>query len=762
MPPTEVIFGRSHTGNILSHTVYAKLNWTDDWEEKEHVVCENATWACAPSMGSAQLYYRYGPGSFPGVTPGDWLQRFTLPTLAYVRIDFQVYQMTDGQQVGETPTLTNRSWYGIVGTLVDAFLGADVSTTEDDGEGNQVTRYILQGKQTLNAVGLEWLLDRQYVMRSWWLSSPDETRRGLDFNLIGGQLAKNMSQIKVLGPDGVTMTHIFHLRGDEDNREYWTTYDIVEYLLAHHMGRNQVDSLNQPWRLNDAYSILPDWDKPVLQNVHGDRVWSLLNQLIPRQRGLSFYLEVFGDTVQSSADAKIRLVPFSLVAEDVVLPGDQPPRLKANPLQHEIDLTRDRTCRQLVVTKDAFSEYDQVHCIGARAVHVCSISSPQDFIGDWNLKDDYDQGASLDADYPAEGEIAARQRRDAEARSQKRLEDVYRRFTLQSDWNCTAYNGDPVFPDYDDPIGNPTDSARVIPILELPIWDRIPLYSVTDYTNRATMADSLPTDNPLPDWMEPQVFFKDPDGNWVSGDSIKISQEIEAEDEGRNYHFSVRVTPGTRPGQFYLDVSGQPQHVIAHGIFAKLDHDPEIGGVNYQDPDCRLTIGLLADYHCEARYPHPLTDAIGFDPNATLRVRVINAGDQYRLDYMVEGTAFRVEGRQLVLSTEDIILRDDREKLEQLAQVAFAWYGRTRKSIQFDTQFISDGLEIGDLITGLVVDRDGNEYGADPDNDVEPEEINTVVTSITISNGIGRDKPPAPQMSYKTEFSELDVISFFG
>lgn len=128
-------FGSYYTGTILGHRVYAKLKWKDPWVLKEHVMCESASWAAAPSMGSASLYYRYGPGVYPGVEPGDWLEKFDLPTLAFVRIDFDVAELPDDQDLAANPTITTRSWYGVVGTLVEAFSGSDVQVNADDGGG---------------------------------------------------------------------------------------------------------------------------------------------------------------------------------------------------------------------------------------------------------------------------------------------------------------------------------------------------------------------------------------------------------------------------------------------------------------------------------------------------------------------------------------------------------------------------------------------------------------------------------------------------
>jgi len=768
-------FGSYYTGTILGHRVYAKLKWRDPWVLKEHVMCESASWAAAPSMGSATLYYRYGPGVYPGVEPGSWLTRFDLPTLAFVRIDFDVARLPDDEDLDANPTIVTRKWYGVVGTLVEAFAGSDVQLNTDDGSGGTQPVQILQGKQTLNAVGLEWLLDRQYVNRSWFASqvfgaglSPEETRRGWPFNVVGNSVIANRSKVHVEAPNG-SFTYQFHHR----QNQFWTTKDIVEYLLGWHMGRNQSDLVNMPWKLGDLYDLLRNdqSEQPAIHDTHGQTVWQLLNQLIARQRGYSFYLTVEGDTLTDSEGAEVKLVPFTLTADDITLPVPpsgtsdpvEPPTIKANPHQYVIDLTNDRTASPIVVTKDAFSEYDQVEVYGARAVH-CVTLDYEEFFLSWKSSDksEYESGGSGDAGYPT-GEVSEMQRWHAEFRSRPKYQDVFRKFKL----NPPLYtlNGNDVFPDFDDPTNNTTGESRTLPVEEMPVWDKTPLIAGLDYTDQTSFdasassgsldADYIPLKaRPL---MDPTVYFEI-DGKWYSGDKISVSQDVESPTEDDNFHFSVRVLPSTNePGYFYLDVYGQPQHVIAVNNFTPLADDKVIGGVDYED--AFVTLAILADYHCMARWPEKLNEDPLFDADAMLRVRMINAGDAYQFHLVLDGTTYGIEdGLRLEVADKPIIVRDDRPQLKEIAKMAHLWYGKPRRSLQFSTQFVTDAFEIGDMVTGVIVDREGNLFGRD---DYEGEEINTCITSITIRNQLGAETQSPPSVEYKTEFSELDVISYF-
>lgn len=779
MPTPVKKFGSYYTGQILGHRVYSKLKWRDPWVLKEHVMCESANWAAAPSMGSATLYYRYGPGAYPGVEPGDWLTPFLLPTLAFVRIDFDVARLPDDEEMEADPTVVTRSWYGVVGTLVEAFQGSDVQLNADNGDGTSEPIYVLQGKQTLNAVGLEWLMDRQYVNRSWYQLEPGgpvkETRRGWAFNMVGPEVGQNSSLEDVEAPNR-TFTKVFKYPDSDlifSVSEYWTTKRIVEYLLGWHMGRNQADSVNMPWKLNDLYDLLrkDQLEKPSFgPDIHGRTVWQLLNQLVARQRGYSFYLTVSGDTLTDSEGAEVELIPFTLTAEDILLPFDfidtgdnqvEPLKIPANPNLYVLDLTNDRTASPIVVTKDAFSEYDQVEVYGARAVHCTSVYGFSDFTYDWTAdqETDYQSGGSSESGYPT-GEVAEMQRWHAEYRNRPALQDVYRHFKIKIPVTTNFF--EPVFPaDYDDPVNNPGGNARDFPLEELVIWDKVPLVAGIDYTDQESFDSSKnqigypPIESrPL---LEPTAYFEI-DGKWYAGDKISISQDVEAVNENDNFHFSVKVSPNPKvPGRFFLDVYGQPQHVIAVDDFTPLPDDKVIGGVNWTDS--YITVAFLADYHCTARWPEKLDEDPLYDPDSPLRVRMINAGDAYQFHLVLDGSIYGVEdGQRLRVGEKPIIVRDDRPQLKEIARMAYMWYGRPRRSVQFSTQWITDALEVGDMITGIIVDRAGNAFGRD---DYEGEQINTCITSITIRNQVGTEKQSPPVVEYKTEFSELDVVGYF-
>ncbi len=779
MPDPIKYFGSYFRGRILSHTVYAKTNWADNWEEKKHVFCTSATWSAAPTMGSAEMYYRYGPGIFPlnDVDRFDWLQPFELPALAFVRIDFEVATLPDNTIQTNNPTITTRSWYGVVGTLVDSFLGSD----HEINNGGAIT-YVRQGVQTLNAIGLEWLLDRQYVNRSWaWNDARNSlvtNRIGYGFNIVANKLAKNRSKFPSASlPNQLSPVFQFDPFGDAGTNapEYWSSQDIVNYLLAFHMGRGVNDQVTMLWRIEDPNNVIRTDDRPMIAS-ESVRVWQILNQLISRNRGIGFYLRVVDDAIVFNPQVAIELVPFSLSAEDIVLTGpDGQPlenRLPANPNRKVIDTTRDRTCGSISVINDSFSQYDAVEVLGAKAVHCFSLTfqaegSKTYLEKAWSdtIGTEYETGGELETYFPPPDEIADRQRWSAEFRGRPEYKDVWRRFAITStEYRDQVYSwtGSPVFPDYDSPDTNPDGINRSVSYSNLIVLPDVPLFADFNYTSLETMA--IPDQNIFNEFQRPMVFVN-LDSNddsvssgsvlaqrWANGESLLLSKDIEAETETQNFHLALHIQAPGIPARFDIAVHGQPQHVLSSDYPWK-SWDPEIGHVSLDPDKFLVTIAVEADYRCRVLY-YGDSQAPGSD-ESLLRTRTIFAGDDYRFDLIIEGTVFGVRDGDLRTAQSTFAVRDDRDRLKQIAEVAWVWYGGTRRSIDFQTQFITDALDVGDMITGIVVDRNASGGSS---NDVE---INTTITSIAITSQVGEQTVSPPVIKYKTEFAELDLVTFF-
>lgn len=706
-----------------THRVYAKTAWADEWVLKEHVFVNRCQWSAAPSLGSADLYYRYGPAVIPGIDGVNYLEKFTLPTLAFVKIEFDVIDSADPE------TTTILKWYGIVGTIVDSMGGSQVRVYDSDLDDHV---YVAQGVQELKAVAIEWLLDREYVDSSYFFkdSGVHTCKFAPDFNLPMPNRSENKHSVNG------QQCYIF---GGTDS---WKLPDIVEYLLITQCPRSIDGMPIIKWDLEDA-TILPDWELPKISQ-QGYRLYPLLNQLIPRQRCLGFWFEM------DATEETIHLKPFTFTESAIEVTGTSN-SIPANANQNDVDLTGDLTASGVVAVTDGFSKYDQVRVVGQRARHIFSVDIfngglTRNWTPDW--EDAYKEGDSTAFNYPAEDEVADRQRRDAIARA-KLVETpplyVFRRLRLAEDWDGLTRTDEPVFvTSIPDELGARSFFSAAL------TWAPLPGNANEYYAD----VDSFPASVIQEDHPFVMFLFSPRLGTWTSAESARIVSNLEGDDiEEHNNLFSVEIRPVRDDLAIDLFVHGQPQHVIDGYNYMSghpLAHEPNIG-TQFSLEKSVFTVAVWADYYCEAR--HPKSTYFVLDSDMLARVREIYVGQKYLLDALVKGTVVGVEpdGELITYTDDTFYLNDDRDTLQKIAAMAFGWYGKDRRAVGFQTGYVSDVIGLGMMITNLIDSTAGN------------TETNTVVTSYQISQSVGStDSGQVARIEYKTEHSDFDVISFIG
>jgi hypothetical protein len=182
-----------------------------------------------------------------------------------------------------------------------------------------------------------------------------------------------------------------------------------------------------------------------------------------------------------------------------------------------------------------------------------------------------------------------------------------------------------------------------------------------------------------------------------------------------------------------------------------LADDLEYGDSDYQH--MLVTASVPWSEFVEVAYPAELP--IG---NDVIRTYTIDAGDEFRLDYVAPNTVTGVvPGSGALVKSPGGFVRDDRRQLAGIAELAYHWYSRTRRAVTLDTTHMHAALALGQLITSI----------GDPDieGDVHLEEINSCITSLRISapqlitSGLAPARPPLPYLTLRSDFGELDVIA---
>jgi hypothetical protein len=129
---------------------------------------------------------------------------------------------------------------------------------------------------------------------------------------------------------------------------------------------------------------------------------------------------------------------------------------------------------------------------------------------------------------------------------------------------------------------------------------------------------------------------------------------------------------------------------------------------------------------------------------------VIYAGDEYRQDYVAPSTVLDVEtDGTLITSTGGGYVRDDTDKLNALARVAYEWWHQDRVVLSMATTQLTSDIQIGDFVETIGDPLHGH-Y----------EAINTVVTEVSIRwPRLEVNQAEAPVMLITTGAGELDPMT---
>lgn len=720
-----VYFGPGGIKTDGGHRVYLRQLWSGSWTLYQDIHCTDAVWSCAPSMPTAQLVRPYGMVK-SHLSPA-YIQNSKLDVARwYVKVVF-----TTNATTGATMT-----WYGVVSDIEDHHAGF---VTYNDVERPT-------GQQVFQCFGLEQLLNQSEISSSWYLGDIDEpekeTSAALAFN-DGGRpnrtkLFRPPSDIDVF--EGVSVLPAF--------TEHWSTRDIVKYLLYYkgptgattHLSRDVPFTLLHPERLDSK-------DSPVLQQK-GATTLQLLYRLIDRRRMSSFKLTVDETTTPHT----VNLVPFTFNAEliDFGLPDIDP--IQPN-LSTKI-IVADRDEMTAISIRDVDLQLaERVLVRGAPRTTTCTFFYAADrFEQAWSTTDEtaYENAASGVTGYSG-WDAQKKERRNREVRLHESLKKVYSWFEIPPDWDGQTglYSSSTVtYPCFIDDVASPVEQyvpgVRLLPYL--------PLYEGLDYGGSNIYDDSV--GNPTQyEYRKPFCMFKVPTAAvWVQGDNLSslVDESSDPTGAGTNYRWTATVRTQRDSRIVEINVSGEPQHVIAKTDFTPLAADRDLGDFDYKDRTMLVTVALEENRYAEAVYPDFPPDTTLIDAERTL---IIYAGDEYRLDYVTEGTVVEIDND----GAPDTVApgayaTDDRDRLAVIARLAYEWYAQYRAVLTLSTKRLTNELEVGDF-----VETSGD---ATIPNNTHLTTINSPITQIRLRNPrIQNGSGDGPSMSIVTSAGELDAAT---
>lgn len=679
-------------------TVFTKARWEDDWTEQPSMTVERVTWSLWPSMPVAEVSYKYGKVLYPGdttyttVTKSDFLGYF-------IKLEIEA---EDGDLL----------WVGFIDEEADYQGGIDSTVSF--------------GRQLLTCYSLSQVLGYQRMTQSfWWDAAATAVRSSgsaIAFNA-GGK--PNRTSTKPSGQP----SHLFD--PDELLAAFWTSRDITEYLVAHHMPKDSDGVLAIEWEIENL-TLLPNWDKPSIETDRST-VLQILNTVIDRR----FFLSAWDGYVDDAGDQTATINLVSLAVTDVDLGSSR--TIPAATTQHDVVLWSDPATTATVQTS-ASGMYHQVIARGARRTATCSFNVGDGLYKSWSdtAADVYNAAASTLPSYAVLGSYQ-RHRMNAIAREDPLLQHVYRILELRH----TDDFADDLFSElvFRDDATPPNKHHAFFGMIE--IEPTLPFYHGADYSDDAieNIASLTITQKTL---RLPLVMIERPD---FGGDPIysavgQIGQKWLINGANDDAWFSIDVSLPERKRGLILDVNGAPQHVIAGTQFVKLDDDVDPASL-WDIATTHATVTLRDDRYIEVSEPE--------DPDVevdVLRKLVIDLGDGWRRDYVVPGTIVAVDSDGTFKRSEGGFVRDDSAELRSIAKSAAAWYTRQRAKLLLVSSRVSAVLRVGDLVKKI-----------NPTTGQEAT-INTTISEISLVLGESPSQAQAARYSVATSNAELDPLIF--
>lgn len=711
-----------------AHRVYTRANWVEPWVWRPHLFATWCQFDCSPNLPRAELVYDFGqllrPGTvvFQAVPPLDVTGHFA---------KIEISQPDDSEGDPSPPIC----WYGRVAEVATDRMG--ILTDTIGGQPLQTPT----GTQRFDCIGLEKELDRLYLASSV-IEGPGEPRigRAIAVNRGGGNPAGSDLDVLPNRSEAIGEKNTFLFAERLAGARLWQADELLDYVLAYHTPGDI------PWSVDpDGQLGFLRWYQPSLE-LHGLSVRQVLDALVDRRRLSAWTARVFeqeGDVDQ------VKIYVFSLTPNAIASSlGNQ--ILPANPYQKSLDFDHAFDVHSAVLVQSKTHVVDQVRTVGARRTTTFTVHG-----GDGSLTRDWTDGEQLA--YRLGGstldEYAA-----ADVSDQERLNDVVRaEAAVRRAWSYFV-----ISPDWDSRVTDPLDSGApprpANPALDSdgdpqanvvsPFWypgirlvHNLGLKADYDYSRGEVIApDPLPGTPPeaIAAPMAPFAVVRFEKGETehevVRLDLVAAQSRDELlGDGGRDWSGTLQMRDNA-PG-FTVEIAPPNRHKLAKEHFVPLDDVEEIEPEADYATDLFVTVCWQTDDYCEVIWPAEPDPAIVFP-----REERIELGDDYRLDYLAPYAIVGVENGQARQAASGGFVRDDRERMRALAQVAFEWYSRERQAFSLTFGQVGGGFVVGDMLIQVG-------------SGAHVETVNSAVTSV-------RYDLLGVTTAIATDFGDLDLQSF--
>lgn len=551
-------------------------------------------------------------------------------------------------------------------------------TVRPMGDTDQVN-----GQQAFVAFDLKHVLDRQEMLGSY--TEDGYIDRGLVFNTRRQRgYGYETNRSAAVDGDGV---YVF---GDS---AAWTHADIANYVTV------KFANAGITWYAIGQSEAMAYMVEEI--NLHGRTPKAALDMLVSRKRGL-------GWTVDTNGEGVVYIYVFSTVAVPVAgggvyLPPNNDQRVLyfagAAVSQPEISLSH-------------LDVYDKIVVRGGPVYSVATYS-----YADGTLVEGW-SGASETAYAAGTGTPAdSEELHDAERETEK-YDDVFQRHHVVASWDGRTGNG----------AGGGLNYAT--PLVD---WDG----TVVGGTGQTPHRAGLQFERTLPI----ELAGSSPGGTDYTRPLVVV-QAATAED-GDIYILADRLEVlGKAPAN--LDVLDGDLGVMlrprsANHKFGLNHYDPATAADSASDPQVDYTTMILTAMFATDQHLQVTLERYGWPLGETSRTKLISMPDATAI-YVAPGTVKDVTNGALTYETSGL-LRDDGDRVRQVAALAAAWFGTPRATVRINVSTMALSSVVGSMIAAIV----------------GPEGVtwcNTVVT-----RRVWQFDAEGVRTTVQTDYEELDFVN---
>lgn len=679
--------------NRASIQVYTRARWSDPWVQRSNLVPRHLSWMLG-AINEAQLRYHFGNMVLPGESTYQAVARSTYDN-HWVKIRY-LSEVEENSHV-TPPEASYTKWYGLV-----------TASHLDPRAGSGA---ISSGDQFLIAHGPEIALTRVQMVDSIIYKtnalassgySPIRFGRGMPFNAVRDAGRNGVS----FGNKTTQAASLF--AEDPLFAQPWNAYEIIFYVL------DQVVNPSIPvggptWTLQSFDDGLLAYTPHHIE-THGRTAWEIINQVIDRRRGLSWYVEpvLSGDTVTGW---RIRVVPLN--SSNIYLSDTEV--LNANPNRVNLSIINAKDVANCTLTQDGLNRYRQVVVEGGQQGAVFSLDFDYGLEIDWTQDDElaYQEAATQDINPAVTYDHSQLCTMHDSRRMSSQLSHVFSRMRVRSDWagyargdGSTTFGGlcfPKVGADYNQihdelSIGHPVTPRwmRIEPRLPLRLNS---ILATTVAADVAVAAMTLQPHSPPMAYGSDTAWAATQPSRylWLHADQAAGALDEATKVNGSQVSCAIEVLDDDFGFQLH---SNGPSHVLQNyhtydGSSGPAPSHVEVGTVNASS--IGITCYARANHCVRVAYPETMT-SLRTDQS---EVHYIRLGDRARYDLLVEGTVVDIAAGELIRVPSSIPIRDDLEFMGNVGRLAWEWYRKPRHSLTLSYRQVLDHAElpIGTMIT---------------------------------------------------------------